>query len=105
MNRKAIQLAISTLILIILGILVLIGLTYMLTDSFSTLKSSTDPFLDTTQSSSIKQACSLACSNQNKITYCCNEYNLDEETIFCQDPRLEINCNLNCEGFPCEAPQ
>jgi len=102
MNTKAIELAISTLILIVLGVLVLIGLTYVLTNGFETLKSSSEPFLDTTQSSSVKQACSLACSNEDKLTFCCEEYDVDELKIKCTDKRLEISCQLNCEDFACD---
>jgi hypothetical protein len=102
MNRNAIQLAISTLILIILAVLVLLGLTYSLTNGFQTFQSSTDPFQDTTQASSIKAACSLAGNNLDKITYCCKEYNIDESEIKCSDPRLELGCNLDCTNFKCE---
>jgi hypothetical protein len=101
-NKKAFQLAISTLIVLILGIFLLIGIAYVVTDGFSTLKSSTEPFLDTTQASSIKTACSLACNNQDKITYCCKEYEIDNLKIKCADPRLEISCPLNCQDFSCD---
>lgn len=101
MNRKAIQLAISTLILIILGIAVLIGLIYFLTDGFKTLKSSTDPFLDTTTASAIKTACNLACDSSDKLTYCCEEYEIDDVKIKCKDSRLEVSCDLNCQDFSC----
>jgi hypothetical protein len=101
MNRKAIQLAISTLILIIIGILVLIGLAYALTNGFQTFQSSSQPFLDTTQASSIKAACSLACDQTDKLTFCCKEYDIDNSDIKCSDSRLEINCNLNCATINC----
>ncbi|MBI2451665.1 hypothetical protein HYV50_01140 [Candidatus Pacearchaeota archaeon] len=103
MNRKAFELAISTLILIILGVLVLIALTIVLTGGLERFKSSTKPFLDTAQSSSIKQACSLACDSQDRIIYCCNEYSVDSQKIKCSDSRLELSCELNCQGFNCEA--
>ena len=102
MDKKAFDLAISTLILIILGILVLIGITYFLTDGFSTLRSSIKPFLDTTTATSIKTACSLACDNSDKISFCCNNFTLQKETIKCTDSRLEIECNnINCDKFNC----
>lgn len=101
MNRKAFELSISAIVIIILGVLVLIGLALFLTGGFKDLKSSTDPFFDTTQSISIKQSCELACQNQDKLTYCCKEYNIDNEKISCEDSRLEIACELNCENFEC----
>lgn len=88
MNKKAFELAMSTLVIIILGILVLIGITYFLTGGFKTLKSSTEPFLDTTQASSIKAGCQLACDNGDKLTFCCEKYPIQKEEIRCTDPRL-----------------
>lgn len=101
MNRRAFELPISTLVVIILGILVLIGLALFLSGGFKNLKSSTEPFLDTTQSTSIKQACSLACSNEDKLTFCCREYEIDEMKIKCGDERLELDCGLDCSAYAC----
>ena len=100
-NKKALELAISTLILLILGILVLIGLIYFVTDGFKTLKSSTEPFLDTTQASSIKTACQFACDSADRLTFCCSNFTIQKEEIKCTDSRLEIQCNLNCNDFSC----
>lgn len=73
----------------------------MLTKGFKNLNSSTEPFLDTTQTSAIKQACSLACSNEDKLTYCCKEYEIDDKKIQCGDERLGVGCGLRCERFSC----
>ena len=100
-NRKGFELAISTLIIIIIGISVLIGIIYAVTNGFKDLKSSTDPFLDTTQLSSLKQVCSLACQSTDKITFCCSKFSAKNEKIQCSDERLEINCNIDCENFLC----
>lgn len=101
LNRKAFELAISTLILLILGILVLIGIVYAVTDGFKNFKSSSQPFLDTTQSSSVKQACELACQNSDKLSYCCNEYEINKQKIKCSDSRLEVSCGLSCQDYDC----
>jgi hypothetical protein len=101
MNRKAFELAISTLVLLVIGIAVLIGLIYFVTGGFKTLKNSSQPFLDTTQSSSVKQACSFACSSEDKMTFCCKKYLIDKQNISCSDSRLEISCALNCKDFSC----
>ena len=54
--------AISTLILLILGILILIGLAYVLTGGFVKFQGTTQPFIDTSTASAVKQGCSLACT-------------------------------------------
>jgi len=104
MNSKAMEMAISTLILIVIGILVLIGLAYALTGGFKSFRASSKPFLDTSQSSSIKQACSMACENNDKITFCCGNYTIDNKDIKCSDSRLEVSCSINCKDFQC-SPQ
>jgi|SRR3989344_2857554 len=101
MNSKAMEMAISTLILIVIGILVLIGLAYALTGGFKSFTSSSKPFIDTSQSSSVKQACSIACENNDKLTYCCQNYTINKQEIKCFDSRLEVSCNLNCQDFQC----
>jgi uncharacterized protein YpmB len=105
MNRKAIELAISTLIIIILGIAVLIGLIYALTSGFKKFNSSTEPFTDTTQSTAIKTACEQACENQDQLTYCCQNYTVGEfKDIKCSDSRLGVQCqpDFDCESVGCD---
>ncbi len=101
MNSKAMEMAISTLILIVIGILVLIGLTYALTGGFKSFTASSKPFMDTSKSTSIKQACSIACENNDKITFCCGNYTIDSKDIKCSDSRLEVSCGIDCKNFNC----
>ena len=101
MDKKAFEMTISTVVLMVLAVVLLIGLVLFLTNGFKSFQSSTDPFLDTARSSSIKQACSLACQNEDKLAYCCQEYEIDEQKISCGDERLEVDCNLDCAGFEC----
>lgn len=102
MNKKAFEMTISTVVLMVLAVVLLIGLVLFLTNGFNIFRSSTDPFLDTTQSSSVKQACLLACHSEDKLTYCCKEYDIDEQEISCDDERLELDCSLDCAGFECQ---
>ena len=103
MNTKGIQLAISTLIIIIIGIAVLAGLIFLIVGGFETFKETTQPFLKGSQATAIKETCNIACSVENKFTYCCQEFEIQGEMIMCFDNRLEVDCNLDCEGFECEA--
>jgi len=105
MDKKAFELSISAVVVIILCVFVLIGLSLFLTGGFKNLKSSTEPFIDATQSSSIKQACELACQSQDKLNYCCKKYNIEGKKISCEDQRLEVKCSLDCLGFECSAQE
>jgi len=102
MNNKAMQMAISTLILIILGIIVLIAIIAALTGQFSKFKSTTDPFTDTATVTAVKTACQDACTNNLKLIYCCEEYDIDGGEVDCSDPRLETSCPaITCEADFC----
>jgi hypothetical protein len=103
MEKKGIELAISTLILIILGVCVLIGLIYVVTGGFSKLKTSTTPLLETTEGSAVKNACEIACQSNNRLNFCCGNYTIkSEKNIKCTDSRLEIKCSeITCEDFNC----
>ena len=101
-DKKAFEMAISTLVIIILGVMVLVGLILVFTGSISIFKSSTKPFLDVAQSSSLKEACSFACGNSDSLTYCCKEYTIDSQKVKCDDKRLNAPCdNLICKDVKC----
>ena len=100
-NKKGIELAISTLILIVLGVLILIGLVYAVTRGFDIFQSSTEPFVSTTEVSAVREACSLACVQEDKITFCCEKFKVQGSDIKCSDARLEIDCVLSCEDLSC----
>ena len=103
MNRKAFELTVSAIVLFILGFLVLIGLVYLFTQGTESFNKSTKPFLDSAQVDSIRLACSNACDTQNKLTYCCEKYEIDKEEITCEDERLEVSCSLDCQNYKCES--
>ena len=101
-NKNGIEIAISTLIIMILSIAVLIGLFFLFKNNFSIFKSETGSFLETSEGAATKQACEIACRAESKLNYCCDKHKVKKEEIKCTDERLELMCRLNCEGFNCE---
>jgi len=102
-NRKALQLAISTIILLVLGLLVLVAILVAVTGGFDRFKSTTSTLLDSVEGAAVRQACQISCDTSDRLSFCCTELTLNKEKIICDDSRLEINCNLNCERFPCSS--
>ena len=94
--------AISTIVIMVVSIAVLIGLIFMLKGSFEDFESGTSTLLETTEGLTIRESCKLACSAEDKLSYCCKEFDYESEKISCEDSRLEISCDLDCEGFVCE---
>ena len=101
MNRKGLELAISTIILIVLGVLVLAGLIVYLRGGFKILDN-TKPITDSLQGAATKEACNIACKANDRLTFCCHEFDVNKEKINCIDTRLEIECGLVCEDFVCQ---
>ena len=107
MNRRGIELALSTLIMLVLGVLVLIGLVYMLTDGFARFRENTKLFLQTSEIIAVREACNFACGSgpglgsSSMITYCCQNFTVGSEKILCTDERLELDCIIDCVGFSC----
>ena len=102
MNKKGFELAISTLILLILGVVLLAGLVYLVTDGFEKFRGIYEPPLSTVVSSVFKESCRVACEGEDKISYCCNSYDYKKDKIYCHDERLELECSLDCTDFVCE---
>ena len=102
MNKIGLEMAISTLIVLVIGILILIGLAYVVTGGFKMFKGASQPFVDTATANAVKQECSLVCTNQDKPMYCCKSYTPDRAKASCGDKRLEVDCSLSCEGFACK---
>ncbi len=102
-NKRGIELAVSTLILIIIGVFILIGLIYAVTMGFGKLKGESESVFDSVEASRVRSECNLACTSGDSLKYCCNDFEISDEKVRCDDERLEIDCSLSCAGVSCEA--
>ncbi len=94
-NKKGVELAISTIILLILGILVLIGLVSILVMGWGNFKMYMGAILgsDTAQA---QKLCKIQCSLDNNYDYCCEEKAVKKETYTCKDEILKGDCSMDC---------
>ena len=101
-DKRGLEIAISTLVLLILGIAVLIGLILFFRKGLSNFDNGTKPFLENSEAVVVKEACEAACKAGNRFSFCCKNYTVDDQQILCNDSRLEVDCSaLSCEGFRC----
>ena len=100
-DKKGLELAISTIILLVIGLAVLIGLVLLVRNGIIGFNEGTKPFLESSGASAVRSACELACNTENSLTYCCGNFTVGSEKIRCADSRLEIGCELSCDGFIC----
>lgn len=102
MNDRGFDIAITTIILIIIGVAVLIGLVFLVKNGFSFFKSGTEPLLKTQSLEGARQACGLVCRSENERAFCCESVGLNNEKLFCNDAALEVNCNIDCSRVACD---
>ena len=101
MNNKGLELAISTLIVIIIGIAVLIGLLIFITKGFGFLKEGTDPLLRASSVGTMRQACELACQGKDSVTFCCNPFMIEDKPTYCKNGSLNLECSYDCSAVVC----
>jgi len=101
MNDRGFDVAITTIILIIIGVAVLIGLVFFIKGGFSFFKTGTDPLLKTQSMEASRQACELVCRSENEISFCCQSVKMNDQEIYCTDERLNVECNLGCAAVTC----
>jgi len=101
MNDRGFDVAITTIVLIIIGVAVLIGLVFFIKGGFSFFKTGTDPLLKTQSIEASRQACELLCRSENERTFCCEPIDMNGEDILCTDSKLDVKCNMDCSKVVC----
>jgi|SRR3989344_8429459 len=99
-NKKGVELAISTIILLILGILVLIGLVSILVVGWGNFKMYMGAVMgsDTAQT---QKMCKIQCQLDNSYDYCCEEKMVRKTNYTCTDQLLKTDCVLDCSAVSC----
>jgi hypothetical protein len=102
MDSRGFDIAITTIVLIIIGVAVLIGLVFFIKGGFGFLKSGTEPILKTQNLEGTRQACGLLCRTENKVAFCCEPISLNGDNVFCEDDRINVACNIDCSSVVCD---
>ena len=89
-------------VVIVLALLVLAALVIAFTTGFGKFWATIKGYFQS-DISNIKQVCEVNCVSGNFYDFCCLERETDfgegKEKITCQDERLNIKCEINCEGI------
>jgi len=96
-NKKAQNLSITTIILIILGVAVLVVLILGFTQGWGTLKGWISP------SSGVKSVCSVACAAENTYDWCTKEHSVDGGKMTCDTISGDTNNKygvVKCNAIP-----
>lgn len=95
-NKRGVQLAISTIILLVIGLIVLIGIVSILVMGWDDFKTAIGAALGNDLSKA-KRNCAIACAAGNKETYCTNVTVGDLKNADCTNTILKpTDCTLTC---------
>jgi hypothetical protein len=101
MNKKAFEMSISVIILLVLGILVLIGLISLLVMGWDDFKTNIGVILGS-DIARAQKSCNIQCSLDNSYDYCCEAKEIGDEVLRCSDEILKIkDCEINCSLVIC----
>ena|SRR3989344_2394939 len=101
-NKKGFELTISTLVVIVLGVVLLIALVLGFTLGWQNFWLTIKGYFSSDVSKTI-QACQTVCQMQNAYDFCCLQRELKFnntakiEKINCTDERLKVECDINCK--------
>lgn len=94
-KKRGMEMAISTLIAIVLGIALLALIIVMLTSNWQKFQDTIKNYIGTDEQS-IRDACEVQCSMGKEHDFCCEKKNLR--------PRREVKCpelNISCSEITC----
>ena len=98
-NKRGMQLAISTVILLVIGIILLIGVIAIVVMGWDDFKTAIGAALGG-ELSQAKRNCVIACAAKNSETYCA-KVTIDGEDIDCTNAKLVPK---NCPSTGCPNP-
>ena len=100
-DKKGLEFAISTIVLLVISLAVLIGLIFLIRGGFISFDRGTGPFLRASGASAAREACGIACRAGDVNTFCCHNFSVGDEEVLCIDSRLNVDCTIDC-GFDCD---
>ena len=93
LQKKGMQMAINMIILIVLGVLILIGLTYMVVNQFGFFNDNVGGTQTSSNVDSIVEGCNLLAESGQTYSYCC-----DAKTIKTSEGDEELSCSESTDA-------
>ena len=104
MKRKGgFNLAISTLVILVLAVVVMIALILSFTGGWKRFITTTESYSGS-DIDNLNKICQSHCDFKNTYSFCCDEWDIEfnkeigKEKVTCEDERLKVDCNIDCEG-------
>lgn len=101
MRKGGFEMAISTVILLVIGLAVLVGLIVLLTKGFGWWQEGTEALGTTAAYASVSETCQLACRIEDSQTFCCKTFTVEGLEITCSGKPLGLSCTFDCNSVVC----
>lgn len=111
MNKKAVEMNVNTIIIVILAILVLVILALYFTGGMKTLWGKIAPVPGAYEQTDIEQArnaCTIYCSARDETSFCTHEFSIRQidssgkvtgtVTMFCDNDKIGAKSQSECKG-------
>jgi hypothetical protein len=95
MNKRGLEMAISTLVIIVLGIMLLVAMTISFTLGWKKFWGIISGYFGS-DVDNLQKICQNQCNMDFRNSFCCENKTLGKEKITCLDERLKVQCNLDC---------
>ena len=96
-GKRGMQLAISTIVVLVLAVLILIVLVLAFTGVFGRFWEWVQGY-SASDVDRVSQICQGQCDLGNVFSYCCETKAFGKERVDCLDGRLNVECDINCVG-------
>lgn len=96
-RKKGFEMSINVLVYIIIGVIVLAGLVFMFSGGWKNFMDVINNYRGS-DFDNAEKLCLSQCQLDNKHSFCCEEKLVAKEKIFCNNPKLKVDCPINCEG-------
>jgi len=100
-DKRGLEMAISTIIILVLAVLVLAGLISILVMGWDNFKDNIGTILGS-ETSQARKDCQVQCNLDNSYDYCCQEKVMGDSSLKCGDEILKGDCILDCSSVICE---
>ena len=99
-DKRGLEMAISTLVLLVLGIFLLIGLITILIMGWDDFKLNVSAIMGS-DAAKAEKTCKLQCGLENNYDFCCDIKKIKGEEYNCKDFSA-VECDIKCSDVICQ---
>ena len=95
-NKRGMELALSTVVVLVISIFLLAGMIYFITANWDKFSNTIKGFLGSERQNAI-DICETQCKLNRDFDFCCATKTVDKQEVTC--PELNVSCNVDCSDM------